>query len=74
MIPIGSKLNYDNLNVELMRHFARLQMKDDQVKFCESLLINNIILLYYFPIGYYKNKYNCVSREIGSIFRSKNQE
>jgi SCY1-like protein 1 len=32
MVYISSKLNYNNLNVELMRHFARLQMKDDQVK------------------------------------------
>ncbi|XP_060846657.1 N-terminal kinase-like protein isoform X2 [Rhopalosiphum padi] len=30
MVYISSKLNYNNLNVELMRHFARLQMKDDQ--------------------------------------------
>jgi len=30
MVHISSKLNYNNLNVELMRHFARLQMKDDQ--------------------------------------------
>ncbi|XP_050528377.1 N-terminal kinase-like protein [Daktulosphaira vitifoliae] len=30
MIHIASKLNHNNLNVELMRHFARLQMKDDQ--------------------------------------------
>lgn len=33
MVYISSKLNYNNLNVELMRHFARLQMKDDQVRF-----------------------------------------
>ncbi|XP_001949439.2 N-terminal kinase-like protein isoform X1 [Acyrthosiphon pisum] len=30
MVYISSKLNHNNLNVELMRHFARLQMKDDQ--------------------------------------------
>ncbi|XP_050439398.1 N-terminal kinase-like protein isoform X2 [Adelges cooleyi] len=30
MTHIASKLNHNNLNVELMRHFARLQMKDDQ--------------------------------------------
>lgn len=31
MVHISPKLNHNNLNVELMRHFARLQMKDDQV-------------------------------------------
>ena len=27
---MASKLNYKNLNEELMKHFARLQSKDDQ--------------------------------------------
>lgn len=30
MVHISSKLNNNNLDVELMRHFARLQMKDEQ--------------------------------------------
>uniref|UniRef100_A0A2H8TJL8 N-terminal kinase-like protein n=1 Tax=Melanaphis sacchari TaxID=742174 RepID=A0A2H8TJL8_9HEMI len=38
---ISSKLNYNNLNVELMRHFARLQMKDEQV----SIRTNTTICL-----------------------------
>lgn len=31
MLHLASKLNYKNLNEELMKHFARLQSKDDQV-------------------------------------------
>ena len=31
MLHLASKLNYKNLNEELMKHFARLQAKDDQV-------------------------------------------
>ncbi|XP_065214218.1 N-terminal kinase-like protein [Planococcus citri] len=30
MIHLSPKLNYNNLNVEILRHFARLQSKDDQ--------------------------------------------
>ena len=30
MLHMASKLNYKNLNEELMKHFARLQSKDDQ--------------------------------------------
>ncbi|GFG41089.1 hypothetical protein Cfor_03132, partial [Coptotermes formosanus] len=30
VIHLAPKLNYNNLNVEVMRHFARLQSKDDQ--------------------------------------------
>ncbi|XP_013417259.1 N-terminal kinase-like protein isoform X2 [Lingula anatina] len=30
MLYLASKLNYKNLNEELMKHFARLQSKDDQ--------------------------------------------
>ena len=30
MIHLAPKLNYNNLNVELMKHFARLQARDDQ--------------------------------------------
>ncbi|KAK7104395.1 N-terminal kinase-like protein [Littorina saxatilis] len=30
MLHLASKLNYKNLNEELMKHFARLQSKDDQ--------------------------------------------
>ncbi|XP_067680899.1 N-terminal kinase-like protein [Haliotis asinina] len=30
MLHLASKLNYKNLNEELMKHFARLQAKDDQ--------------------------------------------
>ena len=33
MVFIAPKLNYKNLNEEVMKHFARLQAKDDQVKF-----------------------------------------
>lgn len=36
MVHISSKLNFNNLNLELMQHFARLQMKD-QVQ-CTKLL------------------------------------
>ena len=32
MLQLASKLNYKNLNEELMKHFARLQSKDDQVR------------------------------------------
>jgi SCY1-like protein 1 len=32
VIHLAPKLNYNNLNVEVMRHFARLQSKDDQVR------------------------------------------
>ena len=28
---LAPKLNYNNLNVELLKYFARLQAKDDQV-------------------------------------------
>jgi len=31
MLYLAPKLNYNNLNVELLKHFARLQVKDDQV-------------------------------------------
>lgn len=30
IIHLASKLNYNNLNVEVLKHFARLQSKDDQ--------------------------------------------
>lgn len=30
IIHLAPKLNYNNLNVEVLRHFARLQAKDDQ--------------------------------------------
>lgn len=30
MIHLAPKLNYNNLNVEVLRHFARLQSRDDQ--------------------------------------------
>ncbi|KAF4518608.1 hypothetical protein B566_EDAN009857 [Ephemera danica] len=30
IIHLASKLNYNNLNAEVLRHFARLQAKDDQ--------------------------------------------
>ena len=29
---LAPKLNYNNLNVEVLKHFARLQAKDDEVK------------------------------------------
>ena len=32
MLHLAPKLNYKNLNEELMKHFARLQSKDDQVR------------------------------------------
>lgn len=31
MVFMAPKLNYKNLNEEVMKHFARLQAKDDQV-------------------------------------------
>ncbi len=31
MLHLCPKLNYKNLNEELLKHFARLQTKDDQV-------------------------------------------
>lgn len=31
VIHLSPKLNYNNLNVEILRHFARLQSKDEQV-------------------------------------------
>jgi hypothetical protein len=31
MLYLACKLNYKNLNEELLKHFARLQAKDDQV-------------------------------------------
>jgi len=37
MIHIASKLNYKNLNEEVLRHFARLQSKDEQVGSAEML-------------------------------------
>ena len=30
MLHMASRLNYKNLNEELMKHFARLQAKDEQ--------------------------------------------
>lgn len=30
IIHLAPKLNYNNLNVEVLRHFARLQARDDQ--------------------------------------------
>ena len=36
MLYLAPKLNYKNLNEELMKHFARLQSKDEQVNFCFS--------------------------------------
>jgi len=32
MIHVASKLNYKNLNEEVLKHFARLQSKDEQVR------------------------------------------
>ncbi len=49
VIHLAPKLNYNNLNVEMLRHFARLQSKDDQVVFlhcnfclylCEIVFLN----------------------------------
>ena len=37
---MAPKLNYKNLNEELMKHFARLQTKDDQA--CALLLFFSI--------------------------------
>lgn len=34
MVFMAPKLNYKNLNEEVMKHFARLQAKDDQVGQC----------------------------------------
>lgn len=31
MLHLAPKLNYKNLNEELLKHFARLQSKDEQV-------------------------------------------
>jgi|LakMenEpi03Aug12_release.lakeMendotaPanAssembly.Ray.scaffolds.fasta_scaffold1411858_1 SCY1-like protein 1 len=33
IISLAPKLNYNNLNVEVLKHFARLQSKDEQVNF-----------------------------------------
>ena len=33
MLLVASKLNDKNLNVELLKHFARLQAKDEQVSY-----------------------------------------
>jgi len=41
MIHVASKLNYKNLNEEVLKHFARLQSKDEQV--CGRLLILSVI-------------------------------
>lgn len=30
IIHLAPKLNYNNLNVEVLRHFARMQAKDEQ--------------------------------------------
>jgi SCY1-like protein 1 len=30
MLYLAPKLNYKNLNIELMKHFSRLQTSDDQ--------------------------------------------
>ena len=36
MLYLAPKLNHKNLNEELLKHFARLQTKDDQVpKICK---------------------------------------
>ena len=32
MLHLAPKLNYKNMNEELLKHFARLQAKDDQVR------------------------------------------
>jgi hypothetical protein len=39
MLYLAPKLNFNNLNVELLKHFARLQVKDDQVS-STNLLFN----------------------------------
>jgi len=47
-LHLAPKLNYKNLNEELMKHFARLQAKDDQVStrfvsvFFENLVTVNV--------------------------------
>jgi len=38
MLHLAPKLNFKNLNEELMKHFARLQAKDDQV--CLALIFS----------------------------------
>jgi hypothetical protein len=45
IISLAPKLNYNNLNVEVLKHFARLQSKDEQVylflrqRVCSSRLL-----------------------------------
>lgn len=43
ILHLAPKLNKNNLNVEVLRHFARLQSKDEQVKDTRR---NNISRLY----------------------------
>ena len=49
MLHLAPKLNYKNLNEELMKHFARLQAKDDQVS---GLCIFVHLVRYYIVCSY----------------------
>lgn len=48
MLHLAPKLNYKNLNEELMKHFARLQSKDDQV-------INSFLIACYYHLHVFTN-------------------
>lgn len=45
MLQLAAKLNYKNLNEELMKHFARLQAKDDQVNI--HVVLKKIFCLFF---------------------------
>ena len=51
MIYIASKLNYKNLNEEVLKHFARLQSRDDQVCAVLITFTFSLVASIYPPLG-----------------------
>jgi len=42
VVHLAPKLNYKNLNEEILKHFARLQSRDDQVSFVSDYYLSNV--------------------------------
>lgn len=53
IVHLAPKLNYNNLNVEVLKHFARLQSKDDQggIRYDRQNEISNTIDKYQLTIS-----------------------
>jgi len=59
MLNMAAKLNYKNLNEELMKHFARLQAKDDQggIRTNTTVCLGKIACYLNPQVGYIVHRY-----------------